>query len=94
MFQVANKQCENCLLGPNALVSPEAVRQHLKTCREKDCHFICHKASMEGKDICCRGFYDTQTSNLIRVMQRIGGIEFVELPEGVPVMSYKEMEKR
>lgn len=93
-MRIAKERCKNCLLGPDALVSPAQVKAHLQKCARDDSHFICHRASMKGEDICCRGFYDTRTTNLIRVMGRLGAIEFVDLPECEPLLSYKEQQKR
>ena len=94
MFKVAKQQCENCLLSQNAIVSPSAVQKHLKKCAAEDTHFICHKATMNGQEICCRAFYDTRSTNLIRVMGRLGCIEFVDLPETQPLMSWREQQER
>lgn len=75
MLKVAKEKCDQCLFSLNKIVSDARRKEVLENCKRRDCHFICHKT----KDVCCRGFYDTQTSNLIRVMGRIGGIEFVEV---------------
>jgi len=78
MFEVKRKCCGQCLFSKNKIVSGARKTDVLKGCAESDAHFICHKASMKGKDICCKGFYDTQTSNMIRISQRMGWINFVD----------------
>ena len=77
MFKVKKECCNQCLFSKDKIVSNKRRQEILKGCRERDNHFICHKASIDSKDICCRGFYDNQTSNLIRIMGRLNAIEFV-----------------
>jgi hypothetical protein len=55
-------------------VSDRRKKQILAECRANDQHFICHKS----EDTVCRGFYDRFSTNLIRIMGRLNGIEFVE----------------
>jgi len=74
MFKVKKECCNQCLFSKNAIVSNERRKDILNGCRKNDNHFICHKATIEGKDVCCKGFYDTQTSNLIRIMQRLNAV--------------------
>lgn len=79
-LKVCAKQCDQCLFSKDRIVSSNRMKDILNDCRRQDTHFVCHKSSMEGGSVCCKGFYDTQTSNLIRIMQRLNGIEFVEVP--------------
>ncbi|KIL42101.1 hypothetical protein SD70_02655 [Gordoniibacillus kamchatkensis] len=58
MFQVAEKRCNECLFSANKIVSDERKAEVLADCALNDAHFICHKATLKGKDVCCRGFYD------------------------------------
>lgn len=85
-FEVCEKQCDQCLFSPARIVSKPRMAQILKTCRQQDTHFICHKGSIHGKpELCCRGFFDTQTSQLIRIAGRLGMIKFVPVPgKGAP----------
>ena len=77
MFKVKKECCGQCLFSKGKIVSSERKRGILNDCRQNDNHFICHKASIDGEDICCHDFYKTQTSNMIRVSQRMGWIELV-----------------
>lgn len=76
MFKVYAERCDQCLFSKDKIVSDARRTQILKDCRRRDSHFICHKS----KDVCCRGFYDTQSCNLIRIAGRLGAIEFVPVP--------------
>lgn len=92
-MKVYNECCKNCLMSPDRIVSPTRAKEILNNCAVNQSHFICHKATMEGKDICCHTFYKTlgYRSNLIRVMERIGGIEFVEQKDSEKLPTYQEM---
>ena len=78
MLKVKKECCDQCLFSKDKIVSNRRRKEILDGCRQNEHHFICHKATIDNKDICCRSFYDTQTSNMIRISQRIGWIEFVD----------------
>ncbi len=82
MFEVYKESCKECLLGDGAIVSNSRRKEILKGCAEDQSHFICHKATIEGKDICCKTFYDRmgQHSQMIRISERLGMLKFVEQP--------------
>jgi hypothetical protein len=84
-MEVCRERCHVCLFGPNKIVSDARRKQILRDCRRRDVHFICHKSSIHGDgETCCRGFYDTQTSQLIRIAQRLGVVKFIDVPEHAP----------
>jgi len=78
MFKVKKECCGQCLFSENKIVSNKRRQSILSNCRKNDNHFTCHKATIDNKDICCKGFYDSQTSNMIRISQRLGMVEFVD----------------
>jgi hypothetical protein len=81
-LQVCEKQCDQCLFSPNRIVSKARMAEILRGCRRNDTHFVCHKGSLTGNDeLVCRGFFDTQSSQLIRIAGRMNMIEFVPPPE-------------
>ena len=75
MFKVCSEPCDQCLFSKNRIVSAARAREVLIDCKRNDAHFICHKTD----DTCCRGFYDTRTTNLIRIAQRLRMIKFVDV---------------
>lgn len=82
-FQVYDQLCNECLFGPNKIVSDSRRRDILQKCAKEDRHFICHKATIRGEEICCAAFYDSDPNrtNLMRIAGRLGVIERVPLPE-------------
>lgn len=78
LFQVMEKQCDACLFSKDRIVDGARVAEILKGCKESGTHFICHKASLEGKNVCCRVFYDTQDTLVIHMAKMLGRVVFVQ----------------
>ena len=78
MLKVIKKCCGQCLFSKNKIVSDSRKEQLLSDIERKDSHFICHKATIKNKEVVCRGFYENKTSNMIRISQRLGMVEFVD----------------
>lgn len=83
-FNVCAEKCDECLFSAERIVSGRRMTEVLRTCKRDDRHFICHKHTQRGADVCCRGFYDRNpmASNLMRAAHRLGAVRFVDL-EGV-----------
>lgn len=80
MFKVFDKPCDECLFGPNKIVSDERKAEVIADCRAKDTHFICHKATMNsGDDVACRSFFERFSTNLERMCGRLGMLVLVDL---------------
>lgn len=77
-FKVLVERCDQCLYGPNKIVREARRKQLLRELIAKDCHFICHKATLVGKDVACRGDWDQRgCGQLGRIAERLRAIEFV-----------------
>ena len=96
MLKVYKECCNNCLLSADAIVSPERRKDILNKCKKDQTHFICHKASIEGKEIVCKSFYDKlgHYSQMIQISERLGMVEQVEQPESEKLTSYREIQER
>jgi hypothetical protein len=77
-LKVCKKQCDQCLFTRNRIVTLSRKKQILKDCIEEDKHFECHKGTVIGIPIVCRGFYNQMTSNIIRIAERMNWITFVD----------------
>lgn len=77
MLKVCEKQCDQCLFSKNRIVSSKRMSDILQSCVLKDSHFNCHKGTIVDETIVCKGFYDNYSSNLIRIMGRLNGLQFV-----------------
>lgn len=83
-FQVCEKPCDQCLFSKDRIVSEARMREILAGCARDDKHFVCHKATIAGRDVCCRTFFDTRDAQIIRIAGRLGMIEFVDPTTGKP----------
>lgn len=96
MLKVYSECCQNCLLSPDAIVSPDCRKQIVDKCIEKQTHFFCHKSTMKGEKIICKTFYDKfgQHSQMVRIAERLNMVEFVPQPNHQRLPSYSEMNKK
>ncbi len=95
MCKVYSECCQNCLLSKDRIVSPKAAKEILKEVISTQSHFICHKATIENKDIVCKSFYDNfkQYSKLIRFAEWLGILEFVPHTNNEKLIPYSEQNK-
>ncbi len=95
-LQVFSTCCKNCLLSDDRIVSLERAKEIIETCKKEQNYFICHKASMENKEIVCRKFYDElgQYSQMVRIAERLNLIEFVEQTDSEKLPTHKDMENK
>jgi hypothetical protein len=95
MFEVCETKCDQCLFTDKRIVSSGAMKEILKVCAKKDTHFSCHKGTIVGKDICCRGFFDSGlSSNLLRISQRSGWVRFVPVPQADELVNTRPRKRR
>lgn len=69
---LAARPCGECLMSPNRIVSGARAADLVATCRRKDNHFICHKGSIEGLIVHCRGVHDIAPSRAYRMAVQFG----------------------
>jgi hypothetical protein len=81
MFEVCEKRCDQCLFSANKIVSDSRKTKLLKEIARAQSYFVCHKATINGKETCCRGFYDTMggASQMVRIAERLSAVKFVEV---------------
>ena len=78
-FEVMAKRCDECLYGPDKIVSDERRKQIIREIEAKDCHFICHKATIVGRNICCRGDWDQRGAGQMgRIAGRLNVVKFID----------------
>lgn len=77
-FEVMAERCNQCLMGKDKIVSDAQRKQILEQTTRDDCHFICHKATIAGRDIACHGHYDaTGGGKLGRFSDWLGITKFI-----------------
>lgn len=55
---LASKRCSQCLTTRNRIVSGERCAEIVRGCRSTGQHFVCHKGSIAGLIVHCRGVHD------------------------------------
>jgi len=78
MFKVKKEKCDQCLFTENRIVSKKRASQIIRDCKKNDTHFICHKSSIDNNEVCCRGSFDSMSTNLIRIAGRLNMIVEVD----------------
>jgi hypothetical protein len=93
-MKIYSEQCKNCLLSPDSIVSPARRKELLQGCANEQTHFSCHKSTIAGSDICCKKFFDDfgHVSQMIRISERLGMIEFVPQTDTTKLISYREQQ--
>lgn len=80
-FYVMAEACEQCLFTKDRVVSGSRAAEIIRQCNDHDTHFECHKGSLVGRNICCRGFYDSQkNTSVIRLSEVLQNVVFVGKP--------------
>jgi len=78
-YELMSEPCDQCLMTANKIVSDARRKQIVKETMRRDCAFYCHKATIAGRDIACRGHFDaTGGGQLARIAGRLGMIEVVD----------------
>lgn len=58
-FKVMSRECDQYLMKPEArIVSARRAGQIISECKAQDVPFLCHKGTIAGQDIACRGLHD------------------------------------
>jgi len=78
-MKVYSERCNQCLFSKNRIVSKERAAEIIKGCVDDQSYFVCHKATIDGKDTMCKGYYDQlgQHSQSLRIAERLNIVQFV-----------------
>ncbi len=75
---VCAKRCDQCLYSTAKIVSDPRRLQVLNDCKRTGKYFLCHKSTIQGRAVVCRGFFDTEKNQACQVAERLGLVEFTE----------------
>ncbi len=73
MYELMSRECDQCLMSKNRIVSGDGAAKVIAETRRKDCSFICHK-SPRGRQIACCGHHDKIGGQMARIAGRLGVI--------------------
>jgi hypothetical protein len=72
-FEIMARCCDQCLMTDRKIVSDARRSEILADTRRRDCAFWCHKATIAGREIACRGHFDmTGDGQMTRIAGRLG----------------------
>ncbi len=78
-MKVMKERCNECLYSPNKIVSDARRKELLQQLEEKDDWFICHKATLAGEKVCCRGDWDARGGGQMgRIAKRLNVVRFID----------------
>ena len=75
------KRCDECLFSSAKIVSDGRRLDVLEECRRTGKYFLCHKGTIRGRAVVCRGFYDNEPNQACQVAGRLGIAVFVDPDE-------------
>lgn len=80
ILQVCDRMCDQCLYGSNSVVE-EGARAVIMGDQDPSHWFICHKSTIAGMKVMCRGYYEAnkETSVFIKLGRQLGLINFVRI---------------
>lgn len=81
-FKVAHKRCDQCLFSDAKIVGDERRDSLLRECQEDGKYFICHKASLRGDAVVCRGFHESGVNLACRMADRLRLTVYVDPASG------------
>lgn len=72
------------------------MKEIVNKCVREQSYFICHKASINNDDAMCKNFYDSfgHYSQLLRIVERLGVVEFIDQKDSERLPSYDDMNKK
>jgi hypothetical protein len=72
-FKVMSRRCDQCLMdAKNRIVSAARASELLRQCAQQNVPFLCHKGTMVGREIACRGHHDAMPSKNARFAEWLG----------------------
>lgn len=69
---LASHPCDQCLTSRNRIVSGERAAEIIRGCLRDGVHFQCHKGSIAGINLHCRGVHDRIGSTAAQLATRLG----------------------
>lgn len=76
---VLSERCDQCLYGPDKIVSNERRAEILRGLNASGGWFVCHKASIAGVECACRGDWDQRKcGHRGQISEWLGVVRFVD----------------
>ena len=69
---LASHPCSECLTSKNRIVPDKRADELIRKCRTGGVHFVCHKGSLAGLNLHCRGVHATAPAASYQLAERWG----------------------
>lgn len=69
---LASRRCHECLTSRNRIVPGARAAELIRECRDEGRHFQCHKGTIAGLNLHCRGVHEVWPSRAARFAQSFG----------------------
>lgn len=76
---LASRRCSQCLTTRNRIVTGQRAAELVKACRTEDNHFFCHKGTLRGGQVHCRGVHQITGGGRAYRMAEFYNIPIVEV---------------
>lgn len=82
-LKICNKACDQCLFTDNKIVPDDRAEEVVQEALSSDSWFECHKGTLQGQSIVCRGFWNKYKKDSLatRLALMLNMYEFVEIPQ-------------
>lgn len=80
---VCSEKCNQCLFTKDKIVSDERKKELLNNTRG-DNHFLCHKGTLKGKKVICKGSWDSKLKTgegPYQILDRLKLVTFIKPEE-------------
>lgn len=74
-----SRPCDQCLTTPRRIVSGERAADIVRECKASGDHFFCHKGTVAGKQIHCKGVHDALGGSRAHTFAKAFGIPIEEV---------------
>lgn len=76
-MKVMSRACDQCLFTKERIVSGSRAAEVIRTTRERNCHFICHKSN-PGDEVTCHEHHVLGIGQMSRIAERLGAVEWID----------------
>lgn len=77
--EIMTHECDQCLMGKNRIVSGQTAARIISDTVEQDRAFLCHKGTVAGREIACRGHHErTGGGRLTRMAAAFGILDEID----------------
>lgn len=80
-LHVCAEMCPTCVFRPGNRMHlrPARLRGMIEDAKANQSCIVCH-STLDGGNACCRGFFDRYPTQPLQIAERLGLVEYVDVP--------------